>query len=211
MNTDGQDALRPLSPEVVDALVENHRGFLSFLERRVGNRASAEEILQSAYARAVEKGVPADESEGAVHWFFAVLRNAVTDHYRRRAAEARATESVAAEGIPEITDPELRAEVCACFRRLLPTLREDYATVLRRVDLEERSVSDVAEELGITPNNASVRLHRARGALRKQLERSCGVCATHGCLECTCADRVSIDYRARPRTRPRPGSRGSDG
>ncbi|HEY5651998.1 MAG TPA: sigma-70 family RNA polymerase sigma factor [Acidimicrobiia bacterium] len=211
MNTDGQDALRPISPEIVDALVENHRSFLSFLERRVGNRASAEEILQSAYVRAVEKGVPADESEGAVHWFFAVLRNAVTDHYRRRAAEARATESVAAEGIPEITDPELRAEVCACFRRLLPTLREGYATILEQVDLEERSVSDVAKELGITPNNASVRLYRARGALRKQLERSCGVCATHGCLECTCADRISIDYRARPRTRPRPGSRGSDG
>ncbi len=205
MNTDGQDALHPISPDVVDVLVENHRSFLSFLERRVGNRAVAEEILQSAYARAVDKGVPVDESEGAVRWFFAVLRNAVTDHYRRRAAEGRATKAVVDEGIPEITDPELRAEVCACFRRLLPTLREGYATILEQVDLEERAVSDVAEELGITPNNASVRLHRARAALRKQLERSCGVCATHGCLDCTCSGEISIDYRPRSRTRSRPG------
>jgi RNA polymerase sigma-70 factor (ECF subfamily) len=205
MTTDDQDTLRPVPPDVVDVLVENHRRFLSFIERRVGNRAVAEEILQAAYARAVEKGVPADESGGAVQWFFAVLRNAVTDHYRRRAAEARATESAVAEGIPEISDPELRAEVCACFRRLLPTLREDYATILEQVDLEERSVSDVAEELGITPNNASVRLHRARGALRKQLERTCGACATHGCLECTCNDEIAIAYRARSRTRERSG------
>ncbi len=193
MAGDSQDALRPLGPDVVAALVENHRRFLSFLERRVGNHASAEEILQSAYGRAVEKGVPADESEGAVHWFFAVLRNAVTDHYRRRGTESRAIASLVNEGIPEIADPELRAEVCACFRRLLPTLRAEYATILEQVDLEERSVADVADELGITPNNASVRLHRARGALRRQLERSCGVCATHGCLECSCSGEMSMD------------------
>lgn len=204
MDTDGQDALRPIDPDVVDALVDNYRRFLSFLERRAGSRASAEEILQSAYGRAIEKGVPADESEGAVPWFLAVLRNAVTDHHRRRAAEARATESIVGDGIPEIADPELRAEVCECFRRLLPTLRADYATILEQVDLEERSVSEVASELGITPNNASVRLHRARGALRRQLERSCGVCATHGCLECSCGGEVSIEYRSRPRERSRP-------
>lgn len=204
MEEDGRIALRPIAPGIVDALVENHRRFLSFLERRVGDREAAEEILQSAYGRAVERGVPADETEGAVHWFFAVLRNAVTDHYRRRAAEARATESLASAGVPEIAEPELRAEVCACFRRLLPTLREEYAEVLERVDLEERPVSEVAGELGITPNNASVRLHRARRALRTQLERSCGVCATHGCLECSCGGGTSIDYRTRPHRRSRP-------
>jgi len=206
MDEDDQGALRPTTPDVIDALVENHRGFLSFLERRVGNRADAEEILQSAYGRAVERGVPTDESEGAVNWFVAVLRNAVTDHYRRRAAEARATESIVDHGIPEIADPELRAEVCACFRRLMPTLRADYATILEQVDLDGRSVSEVARGLGITSNNASVRLHRARGALRKQVELSCGTCATHGCLECSCQGGMSIDYR----TRTRPRARGRD-
>ena len=49
MAGDSQDALRPLGPDVVAALVESHRSFLSFLERRIGNQASAEEILQSAY------------------------------------------------------------------------------------------------------------------------------------------------------------------
>ena len=209
MSQDGQDALRPLGPDVVEALVDNHRRFLSFLERRVGDRAAAEEILQSAYARAVEKGVPADETEGAVSWFFTVLRNAVTDHYRRRAAESRALEAFAAERILEIAGPELREEVCACFRRLLPTLHADYAVILERVDLEERPVSEVASELGITPNNASVRLHRARAALRKQLERSCGACATHGCLECTC-DAVT-DVRQNSQRTPALSTRPASG
>jgi RNA polymerase sigma-70 factor (ECF subfamily) len=181
-----REPLRPLSREVEEALVENHRRFLAFLERRTGDRAGAEDILQSAYSRAVEKGVPAEDSAGAVNWFFAVLKNAITDHYRHRAVEARAIEKLTAESPSEAADPELRDEVCACFRRLLPTLHAEYAEILEKVDLGDRPVPEVAAELGITANNAGVRLHRARQALRKQLERTCGACATHGCLECSC-------------------------
>jgi RNA polymerase sigma-70 factor (ECF subfamily) len=32
-----------------------------------------------------------------------------------------------------------------------------------------------------------VRLHRARQALRNNLEQACGVCTKHGCLNCTCS------------------------
>ena len=35
-------------------------------------------------------------------------------------------------------------------------------------------------------NNAAVRVFRAREALRKQVARACGACATHGCVDCTC-------------------------
>jgi hypothetical protein len=62
---------------------------------------------------------------------------------------------------------------------LLPNLKAEYAEVLRRVDLEETPLPRVATDLAITTNNATVRLHRARQALRRQLERSCGTCATH--------------------------------
>jgi DNA-directed RNA polymerase specialized sigma24 family protein len=37
-------------------LLENHRRFLAFLERRVGDRAVAEDILQEAFVRNL-KGV----------------------------------------------------------------------------------------------------------------------------------------------------------
>ena len=198
MKDPAENADRP-SPSIdVDVLVDNHRRFLSFLETRLGSASAAEDILQSAYVRAVEKGIPAEDSEGAVNWFFAVLRNALTDHFRRRAAQKRSQDALAAEGLPTIADPELRAEVCACFRRLLPTMRDEYAAILEKVDLEERAVSDVAQEIGITTNNASVRLHRARAALRRQLERSCGACATHGCLDCSCRNEARLEYRDTP-------------
>ena len=74
------------------------------------------------------------------------------------------------------------------MRSLLPTLKPEYAAMIERVDLKEQPLSGVAEALGITANNAAVRLHRARIALKRQLERSCGTCATHGCLDCRCGD-----------------------
>jgi RNA polymerase sigma factor (sigma-70 family) len=171
---------------VVRTLVENHRDFLAFLERRVGSRAVAEELLQAAFVKTLEKGDALRDGESAVAWFYRLLRNALVDHYRKQAAEGRALEREAREATEAGPDPELKSAVCACVSSLLPTLKPEYAELLRQVDLEERSVPEVAAEAGITPNNAGVRLHRARQALKHQLERSCGTCATHGCLDCSC-------------------------
>jgi RNA polymerase sigma-70 factor (ECF subfamily) len=164
-------------------LVAQHGKFLGFLERRLGSRADAEEVLQAAYVRALEKGVPDDD--GVVAWFYRVLRNALVDRARRRDAERRSTERLARE-LEEGDEPELREVVCACMHDLLPEMKPEYADMVRAVDLEQRALADAAAAVAITVNNATVRLHRARQALKKQLLRSCGACAAHGCLDCHC-------------------------
>ena len=60
-------------------LVASHREFLAFLEPRLPSRALAEEILQSAFVRAMEKGGALRDEESAVAWFYRVLRNALID------------------------------------------------------------------------------------------------------------------------------------
>lgn len=168
-------------------LLAHHRRFLGFLERRLGSRPDAEEVLQGAYLRAIERGLPEAEGDGLVAWFYRVLRNALTDRARRRDAEGRSTERLARElADAQEPEPELRAAICACVHDLLPGLKPEYADVVRAVDLDERALSEVAADRAITVNNATVRLHRARQALRKQLLRACGACAAHGCLECDC-------------------------
>jgi RNA polymerase sigma-70 factor (ECF subfamily) len=175
-------------PEVVAHLVASHRAFLGFLERRLPSRAAAEEVLQEAFVRTLERGGELREGEGAVAWFYRLLRNAIVDHHRRRGAEGRALEREAREA-EEGEEPELRSVICACMGELLPDLKPEYAELLRRVDLEEAPVAAAAAAAGITVNNAHVRLHRARQALKRSLERACGTCATHGCLDCTCGGR----------------------
>ncbi|WP_204313660.1 hypothetical protein, partial [Stenotrophomonas maltophilia] len=46
----------------------------------------------------------------------------------------------------------------------------------RRADLEEASLKAVAEQCGLTANNAAVRLHRAREALRSVMHARCTAC-----------------------------------
>lgn len=179
------EAMQPVSPEVVARLVASHREFLAFLEPRVSNRAIAEEMLQNAFVRTLEKGGSIAENESSVAWFYRMLRNSLVDYYRRRASESRALEAHATEAdLP--TEQELEDAICGCMHTLLPTLKPEYAEMIRRVDLEDQPMASAAADLSISANNASVRLHRARQALKKQLERSCGTCATHGCLDCTC-------------------------
>jgi len=173
------------APAVLDALVATRRRFLSFLERQVGNAADAEDILQAAYVKGIERLSAIRETERAIAWFFRLLRNAVTDHLRRRAAEGRALEA-RTRSLSPLDEAALRTTVCDCFRDLLPALPEEYALILRRVDLEGIEIARVAAERGITPNNARVRLHRARRELKRQLQRSCGTCTEHGCLDCDC-------------------------
>jgi len=179
-------------PAVVAAWVENHRRFLAFLERRVESRAAAEEILQEAFVRGLEQAGEIRDDERAVAWFFRLLRNAVIDHYRARGAEARGLEALARE-LADASEPppEVEAALCRCFEALLPALRPEYSEILRRVDLEGNRPADFAREAGLTANNAMVRLHRARKALRADLQRSCRTCADHGCLDCSCGVRVS--------------------
>lgn len=177
----------PTSAEVVRVLVENHREFLRFLERRVGRRDVAEDILQSAFVRSLDKADTLRDDEAIVAWFYRALRNATIDHHRRSGAADRALDQFAAELETSVEPIEaVRDEACRCVARLAETLRPEYAEALRRVEVDGASMAAFAEEKGITPNNAAVRVHRAREALRRQVTASCGTCAEHGCVECTC-------------------------
>lgn len=174
------------SPEVVKTLVDNHRAFLAFLERRVGSREVAEDLLQDAFARGIDRMETLRDEESAVAWFYRTLRNAVVDHYRRNDARRRNLERLAAELDPAAPAPDVAEVVCACVLSLAETLKPDFAEAIRRIDVEGVAVKDFASERGLTSNNAGVRVFRAREALRKQVARSCGTCAEHGCLDCTC-------------------------
>jgi RNA polymerase sigma factor (sigma-70 family) len=171
-------------------LVENHRQFLAFLERRLGDHALAEDILQDAFVKSLVKDEDARDETSSVAWFYRTLRNAVIDHHRRVGARSRALESFARELQDAVEPPpEVRDEICGCVSRLASTLKPEYEAAIRRIDVEGAPVQDFAVESGITANNASVRVFRAREALRKQVKTSCGTCADHGCLECSCGKK----------------------
>ena len=169
---------------LVEKLLDRQAAFLSFLTSKVGATA-AEDILQTSYLKLVKKGPHLEKDESVVSWFYTVLRHATVDHFRRNAARDRAQEKFAAEA-PVSYEAEWKDNVCQCVAGVLDTLKPEYRSVLQAVDLESRSLADYAGTHGTTPNNAGVRLHRARKAAAKRLTTVCGACAEHHCLDCTC-------------------------
>ena len=175
----------PAAP--VSTLLENHRAFLRYLEGRVGDRALAEDILQEAFAKVIARPEQAPADEAVIPWFYRSLRNAVVDQFRRRSAADRALAAFAGElAVQDAPSHEVEAEICACVSRLAATLKPEYAEALQVIDVAGTPVKIYAQKKGLSSSNAGVRVFRAREALKKRVMESCGVCAEHGCINCTC-------------------------
>ena len=175
------------TPAALDALLANHRAFLAYLTQRVGDRALAEDLLQDAFARVLTRPDQAPEGEGLVPWFYRSLRNAAIDRFRRQGTANRALEAFARElDTAEGGADEAKDEICQCVSRLAGTLKPDYAEALRAIEIDGMAVKDFAARKGLTAGNAPVRVFRAREALKRRVAESCGICAEHGCTNCTC-------------------------
>ena len=173
------------SSGVADKLLAHRDVFKAFIASRVGSDADAEDLLQNGLVKALKGAGEVREDEKTVAWFYRVLRNTIVDHVRSRLAAAKREEAWALETLELREDLAAERQICACFEKMLPELKPLHAELLRRVELQNESVAQAAAALGITPNNASVTLHRARAALRTKLMDFCG--------DCRCLDNCECD------------------
>lgn len=170
-----------------DVLLTQRAQFKAFLVSRLRNEADAEDVLQNGLLKALHRADDIREDAKLTAWFYQILRNALVDHVRsKRSAEARDHIWASDAALTAGTAADQRA-LCRCFEPLIDSLKPKHAALLRAVELEGKSVSAAAIALGITANNASVTLLRARAELRKRLEEFCGDCAKGACLDCDCA------------------------
>jgi len=64
----------------------------------------------------------------------------------------------------------VRKQMNECIRQVVEQLPPDYRTVIALSEMEDLKNSEVADILGISLDAAKIRLHRARAALKKELE-----------------------------------------
>lgn len=176
-----------LEQRTLDLLLARKAQLLVYLERQVGSRADAEDLLQAAMLRLLDKGKSVRQRDKLVPWFYRLLHNLIVDWYRRRAATGKLRKRLKEEPPPEAeVRPGLLDETCACVLDVLVTLKPAYADIVQRVDLDDQPLSTAARELHISVGNVSVRLHRARRTLLKGLHALCGACLEHRRVACDC-------------------------
>lgn len=168
-----------------DALIANLDAFTGFARARLGDPHLAADVVQDSLLKALKSADQPKDDEGAVVWFYRILRRSIIDLYRRRDVRDRALKRLESD-LSDVPSTEAARLVCQCFKSVLPTLPTQYQTLLQRIDLDGTPPKEVASALEISVNNLNVRLHRARKQLRERLEDTCRVCSKHGCLDCTC-------------------------
>ena len=201
---EADEVLGSLTTAAIRTLAEVHNTFLQFLRRNLRNENDVEEVMQQVYLRVVVHASQLRREESVVVWLRRVLQSTLIDYRRRAVARERAEADFARkEAATPVPVDELDAFVCICLYKLLPLLKPEYAEVLRRADLENEPREAIAVGLGLTLSNLTVRLHRARQALRRALQLSCETCPIHGYLDCGC------EYSKRLRSGQPPTQEGS--
>jgi RNA polymerase sigma-70 factor (ECF subfamily) len=163
-------------PQAFEAFYRAHvEGVQRFVARRVDDPYLAADLTAEVFLAAIDAAAGYRRERGTpVAWLFGVARIVVAAEHRRVARERRAHSQV--EGRRLLDDDDLeriqeRIDAAARSRALFAAvaqLPEGERAVLELVALDELSVTEAAAVLGLRPVTARVRLHRARGALRRQ-------------------------------------------
>lgn len=138
----------------------------AFAERRVG-RDLADEVTAETFLVAWRRleAVPDDP----LPWLYGVARHLVLRQYRVSARQGLARELLARERAGAGAEEDAEHDG---LWRAWEQLSDNYCEVLALIVWEELSVRDAARVLGVSGSVVSVRLHRARHRLERQLQRT---------------------------------------
>lgn len=168
---------------VLAALCAQSAEFKRYVRARV-HPADVDDLLQIAALRAVESAGSLRDPARVVPWLYRIHRSVVVDAARKQSSERRMMAAIAIEVEPTAVEV---APGCACSVAQAQELGPNYASILNLVDIGGVPLSEAARALDISVNNATVRLHRARAALKKRMLEHCGVTNLRACTDCRCS------------------------
>jgi RNA polymerase sigma-70 factor, ECF subfamily len=143
-------------------------------------KGEAEDVAQTVMLK-VSEGLRGFRGEASLStWIYRVATNAALDRLRARGPEAAQDPQPAEDEtlppeaqIPSAEATAIRGEMSACIRAFVEALPESYRTVMVLAEIEGFTNAEIAEILGIGLDAVKIRLHRARAALRRDLEAGC--------------------------------------
>ncbi|WP_206080481.1 RNA polymerase sigma factor [Polyangium aurulentum] len=160
---------------LIARLYAEERSFVRNLVLRRGVPArDADDVVHEVFLVVCRRIADLDPTHTARPWLY-VIAIQVASNYRKRARHSR-------ERLPGVL-PDEPAQVLAVderiahdqerarFRARLLRLRPKLRAVVVPHIIEERSISDIAVELGIPEKTAYARMHLARSALTRHAQR----------------------------------------
>jgi len=165
-----------------------------FAAARVRNRAVAQDLVQETFLAAIKSSKSFAGRSTEQSWLFGILRNKLVDYYRLQKREVAFTDldsslseeqgafgesGLGRDGWVLKHTPKpwrtpdgtlVSKEFQAVFKGCLSRLPDKVALVFLLREIDGVSSEEICKDLGVSPNNLWVMLHRARMGLRRCLE-----------------------------------------
>jgi RNA polymerase sigma-70 factor (TIGR02943 family) len=165
---------------------------------RTGKKTVAEDLVQDTFLSALGSIDKFRGDSNEKTWLFSILKNKIIDHFRKAIVKYEKEESHFQhndndesflsrffdkhgswnkdqrpanwheEDINLLDDHEFRQILLMCMKNL----PEDWLALINLKFLEERKTPEICKELGITPSNLYVIMHRAKLQLRVCIEEN---------------------------------------
>jgi len=169
-------------------------GLFGFAAARVRDRAVAQDLVQETFLAALRTSASFAGRSSERAWLFGILRNKLADHYRLQNREiatadpeaplpeeqgAFGTSGLGKDGWVMRLAPKawetpdgtlLRKEFQDVLKGCMSRLPAKVAQVFLLREIDGVSSDEICKDLGVSPNNLWVMLHRARMGLRRCLE-----------------------------------------
>jgi len=175
--------------EVVARVLAGETALFEILMRRYNQRlyrvarvilrddGEAEDVMQDAYVRAYEH---LNQFAGRAAFSTWLTRIAIHEALARKRRRGRMEEldalpgngdvmSILKSSAPTPENGAAQAEMRRILEEAIERLPENYRTVVVLREVEEMSVAETADSLGVTDAVVKTRLHRAHAMLRKEL------------------------------------------
>lgn len=171
--------------------VDEYADFLyNYTIGRVNNRETAKDLVQEAFLAGLQsaKNFKGEATERT--WLTAILKRKIVDYYRKiNSKKGQAEVKVVfyehgdkkgrwiEENVPQIWGNRAEKniendELKAVLKKCIDSLPQKYNIAFNLKSIKGYTTENVCNELGITPSNLWVIIHRARHQLRDCLEKN---------------------------------------
>jgi RNA polymerase sigma-70 factor, ECF subfamily len=147
-----------------------YRRVFSYCYRLLQNRDAVEDIVQSAFVRALESARSLEKPELFYYWLFTIARNEVYSSLRkgRNTATVGLEDEVWNSDTPH--EQYVRKETASLVESALDRLKPEYREVLVLRQFEQLTYAEIAAITGDSLSSVESRLFKARKALIRYLE-----------------------------------------
>jgi RNA polymerase sigma-70 factor, ECF subfamily len=149
----------------------------SFVSKRVREPADAKDIVQEIFLR-IHANLPTLDDEARMPaWIFAIARNSIADHFRRKSRAAGILPSDFDLLLPAEShvEPTALSELSRCLEPMIQSLPKPYEEAIRLTEFGGMTQAAVAKHIGVSTSGMKTRVQRARQRLKRMLLECCDI------------------------------------